>query len=66
MEGFNSLQTGKAFRTERNNLDPKRNNHVSIPFKRERLSELAEPIEPEIVETAVSIPFKRERLSEQI
>ena len=65
--GFNSLQTGKAFRTifyifrigffEEN---------VSIPFKRERLSELKDLTWRRVrVGTLVSIPFKRERLSEQ-
>ena len=36
---FNSLQTGKAFRTYYSSLFCRRRSGVSIPFKRERLSE---------------------------
>ena len=37
---FNSLQTGKAFRTHHGRIPERTRHQVSIPFKRERLSEL--------------------------
>ena len=40
---FNSLQTGKAFRTHKRTNNKDETNNVSIPFKRERLSELMVP-----------------------
>ena len=61
--GFNSLQTGKAFRTPKECEDAIRLLQVSIPFKRERLSELLS-LPLGLKPTLVSIPFKRERLSE--
>ena len=65
-KSFNSLQTGKAFRTH--HIPPfygwERRNRVSIPFKRERLSEPGTEVDIPPFHFAVSIPFKRERLSE--
>ena len=86
---FNSLQTGKAFRTDfpgkvsecpelkfqfpsngkgfPNEMDVVKMFFrilVSIPFKRERLSEHSQFFHQRLL-TRVSIPFKRERLSEQ-
>ncbi len=40
LHGFNSLQTGKTFRTDIRNIRQLYTANVSIPFKRERLSEL--------------------------
>ncbi len=62
---FNSLQTGKAFRTRwgRGNRSH-REFSVSIPFKRERLSEHCLSNFTDFFFVSVSIPFKRERLSE--
>ena len=85
---FNSLQTGKAFRTgfrggnshtgDRTFQFPSNgkgfpnlgclavaacDEKVSIPFKRERLSE-RKKLSLVVLKKFVSIPFKRERLSE--
>ena len=87
--GFNSLQTGKAFRTQE--LQDRQahedflfqfpsngkgfpnptmrdilivGRYVSIPFKRERLSEPWDEFACLFIGGTVSIPFKRERLSE--
>ena len=65
--GFNSLQTGRSFRT---NLESAMEGYVehpvSIPFKREGLSELiTDKYEVGDLDN-VSIPFKREGLSEPI
>ncbi len=38
-EGFNSLQTGRSFRTSYKHAANQQTQHVSIPFKREGLSE---------------------------
>ena len=61
---FNSLQTGKAFRTESDWTGVEGQPDVSIPFKRERLSELIGYLVILLAIAFVSIPFKRERLSE--
>ena len=60
---FNSLQTGRSFRT----FVPYpllRDESVSIPFKREGLSEQGGENCWMVVHRRVSIPFKREGLSE--
>ena len=64
--GFNSLQTGKAFRTKiiMTFSPSSQEKPVSIPFKRERLSELWILGRSKMEKETVSIPFKRERLSE--
>ena len=61
---FNSLQTGKAFRTLAEGASVYWS-FVSIPFKRERLSEHIQ-ILVVVEREKVSIPFKRERLSELV
>ena len=60
---FNSLQTGRCFRTKSAFLTKSRI-RVSIPFKREGVSELS--LHPPITACweRVSIPFKREGVSE--
>ena len=63
---FNSLQTGRSFRTP---VTPNPNDGndpvtVSIPFKREGLSELGYNFWLDAWYIIVSIPFKREGLSE--
>ena len=61
-KSFNSLQTGRTFRTDKSDTG-NQIYQVSIPFKREGLSE---PFLfcSGIQRANVSIPFKREGLSE--
>ena len=63
--GFNSLQTGRTFRTVSVLLQKKRCRTVSIPFKREGLSERYKIVKSMAKLYSVSIPFKREGLSER-
>ena len=61
--GFNSLQTGRTFRTRQpQRIDTEE--QVSIPFKREGLSEHYKEKTGLDMTEKVSIPFKREGLSE--
>ena len=61
---FNSLQTGRCFRTLTFFCSDLTNDVVSIPFKREGVSELAYLGTLGVLQK-VSIPFKREGVSER-
>ena len=61
---FNSLQTGRTFRTPCFFYACGRISEVSIPFKREGLSEQQDGNQVTYIYCHVSIPFKREGLSE--
>ena len=62
---FNSLQTGRTFRTKRKkSVVMLQGWQVSIPFKREGLSEQMKTYSFFKGNLKVSIPFKREGLSE--
>ena len=63
--GFNSLQTGKRIWTRSRWRFRNGSDLVSIPFKRESVSELSvRVVEPLLPSLRVSIPFKRESVSE--
>ena len=63
---FNSLQTGRTFRTKNNRNSRIYRTFVSIPFKREGLSERFFELQSGFFSKClVSIPFKREGLSER-
>ena len=64
-KSFNSLQTGRSFRTRSTLMKSIKEIQVSIPFKREGLSELEIRGQGKVrIGSLVSIPFKREGLSE--
>ena len=63
---FNSLQTGRYFRTPRCVCTILFGELVSIPFKREGISERLPMMLVVKLVTLVSIPFKREGISELI
>ena len=62
---FQFPSNGKGFPNNYTNKSENRATGVSIPFKREGLSELALFVSLAVVGCGVSIPFKREGLSEQ-
>ena len=57
---FNSLQTGKSFRTDHLHCRTSRSGSVSIPFKRESPFGLNRVSYQRTSTSSVSIPFKRE------
>ena len=64
-QSFHSLQTGKHIASRRYDRCDSELCRVSIPFKRERLSQVSGACRgQDIFGRSVSIPFKRERLSQ--